>query len=150
MKKVIVIFGSLLGKTKRISVLVGHTLKQGGFDVKVKDVRDVAMTELGNYDLVVLGCSTWYDGMLQFDFRPFHKEMMKTDYAGQNFAVFGVGGHKYPHFCLVADILEKTALFAKASILVPTLRLDIDHDEPADKLDKEILDWCNKITSALQ
>jgi flavodoxin len=145
--KILVVFGSLLGKTKRIAVLIGHQLKQQGFEVKVKDVRDTNINEIEYFDIVVLGSSTWDDGMLQFDFRPFHAALMKHDNTGKTFAVFGVGGHKYPHYCLAADILEKTVTISKGKLIVPTLRLDIDHDEPADKLDGDVLEWTSQIAA---
>lgn len=143
--KILIVFGSLLGKTKRIAVLIGHQLKHKGFDVKVKDVRDTNINELEYFDIIILGASTWDDGMLQFDFRPFHASILENDNKGKIFAVFGVGGHKYPHFCVAADLIEKAVILSKGKLAVPTLRLDIDHDEPADKMDNEVLDWTEQI-----
>lgn len=147
--KILLVFGSLLGKTKRLSVLLGQNLKKQGLDIKVKDVRNTHITELNDFDLVILGCSTWDDGMLQFDFRPFHVELMKAKLQSKQFAIFAVGGHRYPHFCFAADILEKTVVMIKGELLVPTLRLDIDHDEPADKMDKEALEWVDSIAKKI-
>jgi len=144
--KVLLVFGSLLGKTKRISILMGHLLKRKGIDITVKDVQSTRVEELSQYTIVILGCSTWDDGMLQFDFRPFNDALIKTtDLKSHPFAIFGVGGKKYPHFCASVDILEATIKRIGGTQVIPSLRLDIDHDEPADKSDQEIISWIDTL-----
>jgi flavodoxin I len=146
--RILIVFGSLLGKTKRLSILAGHILKDNGHDVVVKDVRSTTVQELNSYDLVIMGCSTWDDGQLQFDFRPFHSELLKNKFSGKNFAVFGVGSHKYPHPYYAADILEDAVKTIEGKLLVDTIKLDMDHDDPEDKVDKDIFNWIDNISKS--
>ncbi len=147
---ILIVFGSLLGKTKRTSILIGQTIKDNGFNVKVKDVTMTTIAELKDYDLVIFGSSTWDDGQLQFDFRPFNEALMKSRFAHRNYAIFALGGHRYPHFCTAATILEETVSKIEGNLLVPSLRLDFDHDEPMDKCDKQILEWTSQLITALR
>jgi len=143
--KILIVFGSLLGKTKRLAVLAGTELRKKGFDVKVKDVVDTNINELEYFDLVIFGCSTWDDGMLQFDFREFFKVLVHSQFTDKNFAVFGLGSHKYPHFCTAPDIIAGAISAAKGKLIVENLKLDLDHDEPIDKCDNELVEWIHKI-----
>jgi flavodoxin len=145
--KILIIFGSLLGKTKRLAVLAGTELKKKGFTVTVEDVIDAQIYELKNHDLIILACSTWDDGILQYDFRAFNDKLLKANLKGIKFAVIGLGGHKYKHFCASVDILENTVTTAKGELSVPSLRLDLDHDEPIDKCDNELLAWLSTIST---
>lgn len=148
--KILVIFGSLLGKTKRIAVLIGKELQKAGFqEVKVKDVRDTDLNEIKDFDLVIMGCSTWDDGALQFDFREFHKKLMRAKFPGQKFAVFGLGGHKYPHFCTAPDILAGAIRMSGGTLVTENLKLDLDHDEAIDKCDKEAINWTKSLVERI-
>lgn len=147
--KILIIFGSLLGKTKRIAVLIGKELQKTGFEVKVKDVIDSSVEEMKGNDLVILGCSTWDDGALQYDFREFHKKFMRSKIPGQKYAVFGLGGHKYPHFCTAPDILAAAARMSGGTVIIDNLKLDLDHDEPQDKCDKEVIAWTREISKSI-
>jgi flavodoxin I len=148
--KTLLVFGSLLGKTKRLSILIGHLLRQSNIDITVKAVQNTRVSELNKYDVVILGCSTWDDGMLQFDFREFNDELVLQDFPDKKFCVFGVGGKKYPHFCASVDILESSVKRVHGSSMIPSLRLDIDHDEPADKMDKEVIAWTAQLTQLIE
>jgi flavodoxin I len=143
--KILVVFGSLLGKTKRKAVLIGHYLQKQGHEVVVKDARTSKAAEVEFFDLVILGSSTWDDGMLQFDFRPFNAELAASKYIGKNFAIFVLGSNNYPHPFAAAGILEKTVQTIGGKLIVETLKLEIDHDEAETKMDKEGLEWAEKI-----
>lgn len=147
--KILIVFGSLLGKTKRLAVLAGTELRKKGYDIKVKDVLDTSINELEYFDLVIFGCSTWDDGMLQIDFREFDKQLMKQSFSGKKFAIFGLGGHKYPHFCTAPDIIASSVKMAKGKQIVENLKLDLDHDEPIDKCDAQLIEWIGKIEEKL-
>lgn len=148
--KILIVFGSLLGKTKRIAILIGHLLKESGFNVKVKDVKDTNVAELNDYDVIILGSSTWDDGMLQFDFRSFNNELNENQLNGKNFAIFALGGKRYIHFCTAANILEGTVKRVKGDLLLQSLRLDLDHDEPSDKRDNDVITWVKNLTQILE
>ena len=58
-------------------------LREGGAEVSLKNVTDVSVGELADYDVVVLGSSTWYEGELQDDFVPFYDKMDDLSLAGE-------------------------------------------------------------------
>jgi flavodoxin I len=148
--KTLIVFGSLLGKTKRIAGFIGDLLSQQGLIVDVKDVRDVSIDEINNYSLVLFGCSTWDDGVLQFDFRPFHKQLLETDFPGKKFGVFVLGSHKYPHPFGAANILDEAVNSIKGELVIDTLKLDIDHDESETSRDEEIVLWVANLITAIK
>ncbi len=145
---ILIVFGSLLGKTKRLSVLAGIQLQDYGFNVKVKDVCSTTISELEYHDLVILACSTWDDGMLQFDFREFNTQLMHSKFTSKNFAVIGVGGRKYIHFCTAADILASSIKLAGGHLVIPQLKLDLDHDEEIDKVDNQLIEWVKTLAQS--
>jgi flavodoxin I len=147
--KALIVYGSLLGKTARIADLIGEALQENNIDTTVKDVRETNVFELSGYQLVILASSTWDDGQLQFDFRPFDLNVRKNNFSGKNFAIFVLGSHKYPHPFGAATILEETVKLIQGNLIIPTLTLDIDHDEPEDKLDEEALFWAGKVVESI-
>jgi flavodoxin I len=143
---ILIVFGSLLGKTMRLAVLLGTELKKNGFkNVVVKDVRDTDISEIKKYDLVIFGCSTWDDGMLQVDFREFNNSLIKSKLSSKKFAVFGVGSRNYVHYCTAADIISSSIKLAGGYLILEPLKLDLDHDEEIDKCDQEIVHWGQEI-----
>ncbi len=36
------------------------------------------------------------------------------------------------------------------NFIIPSLRLDIDHDEPADKMDKEVIVWTSQLSQLIE
>jgi flavodoxin I len=148
--KILVVFGSLLGRTKRTALLIGKLLQDNGHEVVVKDVRNVEPEEFNDYELILLGSSTWDDGMLQYDFRMFFNKLVKYKFPDKKFIAFGLGGHKYPHFCTAVDTLESAIKIVEGNKIFPSLRLDFDHDQPMNKCDNEIINWTNELIIALK
>ena len=143
--KVLIIYGSLLGKTERIAKLIEEQLSSKNITTTVKSVINTEIQDLADHDIVILGCSTWDDGMLQYDFRKFNKDLQNMDFTNHKFSIFALGGHKYVHFCAAADILEETVKNVNGILIMNTLKLDIDHDESPDKKDKEVINWANEL-----
>ncbi len=89
MKKIGVFYGSATGTTvnvaKRIAMMLG---------IEDKDVHDVANTapsDVGSYDVLVLGTSTWGDGELEDDWFDFLAGLEELDLSGKDVALFGCG-----------------------------------------------------------
>jgi flavodoxin I len=155
MTKAIVIYGSTTGNTESLSESVVKGLRKGGIDVMLKNVTEANVSELANYDLIVLGCSTWGTEpdqkdveMLQPDFQDFYSEMNKISLKGKKAAVFGSGDKEsYPDsFCRAVDILENKLKERGAQIVIEGLRVDGDI-EPA-MVDAEY--WGLKIAESPQ
>ena len=63
MEKVLIIYYSRTGNTKRMAELIGEGVKMEGGEALVKDVKDVAVDELLKYDAIVIGSPTYYGTM---------------------------------------------------------------------------------------
>jgi len=137
MKKAIVIYGSTTGNTKSLSKYVEKGLKASGADVVVKNVAESNPEELKDYDVIILGCSTWGDGELQDDFIPFEEKMSKIKLDGKKGAVFGCGDSMYPQFCKAVDILEERLKSCGVETIMDSLKIDGDIEPKLNKAE----DW---------
>lgn len=63
MAKVIVIYYSRSGHTKRMAELIGAAIKKENVEVAVKEVKDVLVSELLEYQGIVIGSPTYYGTM---------------------------------------------------------------------------------------
>lgn len=150
MTKAIVIYGSTTGNTETLSEGVAKGLKKGGVQVTIKNVIDADVNELADYDLIVLGCSTWYDGELQDDFLNFHEEMQNISLAGKRAAVFGPGDEEgYPDFfCAAVDILEERLKECGAELVAEGLKVDVPFESTSEDLE-DAESWGLKVAESL-
>jgi len=126
MAKVLVVFGSTTGNTERVANSVEKGLKEGGLEVVKKNVVDATVEELKDYDLIILGSSTWGDGELQDDFIDFYEKMKDIDLSGKKAAVFGCGDSNYNQFCKAVDLLEDRLKECGAEIVSESFKVDGD------------------------
>jgi NAD(P)H dehydrogenase (quinone) len=63
MAKVLVIYYTRSGNTKKMAELVAEGIKKEGVDVVVKDVKDTGTDELLAYEGIVIGSPTYYGTM---------------------------------------------------------------------------------------
>ena len=63
MAKVLVIYYSQSGNTKKMAESVVEGIKKEAVEVVVKEVKDVAVDELLKYEGIIIGSPTYYGGM---------------------------------------------------------------------------------------
>jgi len=63
MAKILVIYYSRSGNTKKMAELVAAGAQKEGAEVTIKDIKDVATDDLLQYDGVVIGTPTYYGSM---------------------------------------------------------------------------------------
>ncbi len=63
MAKVLIIYYSRSGNTKKMAGSVGEGIEKEGVEVVVKDVKDIKADELLKYDGIVIGSPTYYGTM---------------------------------------------------------------------------------------
>lgn len=89
MKKIGIFYGSATGTTAKIAERIASML---GVEQKdVFDVADTAPSSVGNYELLVLGTSTWGDGEMEDDWFDFIAALEEMDLRGKKIALFGCG-----------------------------------------------------------
>ena len=134
MAKVIVIYASETGNTESVAKQIAAGLKDENIDVTLKNITDADVEDLSDYDLILLGSSTWGDEEkeLQADMVDFYEELESLDLTDIPAAAFGCGDSSYTHFCGAVDLLEDRLEQIGARLLVEGLRVDDQDDEEID------------------
>ncbi len=89
MKKIGIFYGTTTGTTKDIAEMIGSEL-----NVAENDIHDVATTSpstVGDYEVLLIGASTWGDGDLQADMATWLDGVGALDLRGKEVAIFGCG-----------------------------------------------------------
>jgi len=144
MARAIVIYGSETGNTETVAEDIAAGLKDEKLDVTIKNVTGASVEELSDYDLILLGSSTWGDEEkeLQADMVDFYEELEGLDLSGKPAAAFGCGDSDYTHFCGAVDLLEERLEEVGAHLLDEGLRVDDQDDEEVD-----VRAWASQIAS---
>ncbi|MCD5407441.1 MAG: flavodoxin [Desulfotomaculum sp.] len=144
MGKAILIYGSTTGNTEQVADVVSKGLSSASWDVTVKNVAEVDMGEIADYELVVLGCPTWGDGELEESFIEFHANMDEATFKDKKVAVFGPGDSElYPDtFCVAVTMLESKLNECGAKLVAEGLMIDGDVGAAADEAES----WAADIT----
>ena len=103
MSKIAVFYGSTTGTCETLAGVIAGKL---GTDA-VFSAADLDDAKIAEYDLLVLGTSTWGDGELQDDWYDAVEVLKNADLSGKKVALFGCGDSaSYPDtFCGAMGIL---------------------------------------------
>ncbi len=115
MSKIGLFFGTDTGNTETVSETIVEKINElAGEDiVDLNEIFEKTASDIEEYDLLILGQPTWYDGELQGDWEEFLPEIKKADLKGKKIALFGLGDqYGYAsYFCdalgVYADIIEE-------------------------------------------
>lgn len=89
MKKTAIFFGSSSGITEDIAGRIADKL---GIDSSaIYNVTNAKAAEAANYEVLLLGSSTWGIGDLQDDWEGFLPQLKQVDLSGKRIALFGTG-----------------------------------------------------------
>lgn len=144
MPSILIVYGSTTGNTEMAAEQIMNNLSD--HSPELQDVADTDPEDLQEYDILILGSSTWDDGLLQQDFRDF-VDGLDVDLNGKKLAIFGLGDTNYPDFCEAAGILEQTFTGMGGTTMVETLRIDGFPDESDNEA--KIDAWSKKIAEQL-
>ena len=98
MKKIGIFYGSTTGNTAKIARRIGNLLSVPDNDIH--DIANVGPASVGEYDVLLLGTSTWGSGELQSDWFDFADGMQALALQGKTIALFGTGNEKMKNtFC---------------------------------------------------
>jgi flavodoxin I len=89
MEKTALFYGSETGVTDDITTDFISLWKQDPLDVM--EIGDATVTDFKQYDQLILGLSTWYDGDLQSDWEDFFDDFKSIDFTDKTVAIFGLG-----------------------------------------------------------
>ena len=116
MSKIGIFYGSSTGNTESIAKQLGKTLQVDNaniFDIGKKG----SMAKLAEYDVLLLGSSTWGDGDVEDEWEL--DDLESLDLSGKKVAVFGTGDSvSYSDsFCDALGLLADAAQKASAEII---------------------------------
>ena len=169
MKKIGIFYGSTTGVTKKIAEKIGAKLKVNPNDIH--DICRVGPAAVGEYDILLLGSSTWGRGDLQEDWLDFGNGMQALDLSDKTIALFGCGNEKMAKtFCNAVGKLNEIAKTTGAKIIgqfnaegfnfkeseaaipdMPLMKgLVIDEVNHSNMTDSRIDAWCKLISEEIQ
>lgn len=106
MKKFGIFYGSSTGSTAEVAQRIAKAV---GAEAEVYDVASADAADAANYEVLLLGCSTWGIGELQDDFDGFLPKLANQDLSGKAVALFGCGdADSYPDsFCEALALIKE-------------------------------------------
>ncbi|PID86036.1 MAG: flavodoxin FldA [Chloroflexi bacterium] len=110
MAKIGLFYGSSTDNTATVADIMKEFFDQSVPDtVEVFDIGTVEVSNLLNYDRLIIGCPTWNVGELQDDWDIAFEDLDDLDFSGKKIAVFGVGDqYGYAeNYCDAIGILGK-------------------------------------------
>lgn len=168
MKRIGIFYGSSTGTTAKVARKIGELLNVSPNDIF--DVDGTAPSRLGEYEVILLGSSTWGKGELQNDWFDFSKALDALNLEGKTIAVFGCGNEKMAKtFCNavgeIFDIAEKTGArmignynsegydFAESRAKIDDTGLMkglvLDQGNKPALTDKRLKDWTSELLTAI-
>lgn len=167
MMKTAIVYSFKTTRTRAVAEAIAVGVS--GLKPEMIDVDHVHPELLFNYDLIVAGVPTWFDGELPFYWDEWMPELETLDLTGKKVAVFGLGDQlKYPeNFAdavgIFADFAEKrgATIVGKTSIdgfsfnsskavrENEFLGLVLDDDNQSDLTANRIENWCSSLVEKL-
>lgn len=108
MKKIGIFYGSTTDSTRNLATVIANILNVNEADLH--DVADAEPKSVLDYDVLLIGCSTWGYGDLQDDMEFFLPKLTVLDLKGKEVGLFGCGdASSFPDtFCnALAEIKEE-------------------------------------------
>ena len=140
MKKIGIFYGSSTGSTKSVAEIIGKKL--GVEASSIISVDKAKGAQLLDYDVLLLGSSTWGIGDLQDDWESFISELEKQNLAGKEVGVFGTGDSSSyaDSFCDAIATIAEAAENAGAKIVGNNVdSSDYSYDESRAETDGKFI-----------
>lgn len=126
--QVLIAYATYSSGTQTVSELLEKYLKEKGWEICRKNIRDITPEMLSNYELVLFGSPSWLnnkkDGQPHEFFLQFMASMQGKSFSGSQFAVFGLGDTAYPNFCGAVHELEEFIKTLGGNLITESLRID--------------------------
>lgn len=169
MKKYGIFYGSSTGTTKKVAEMIGNLL--GVAEEDIMNVATVAPSKVADYEVLLLGTSTWGRGELQDDWYNYIAGLEEMDLAGKKIALFGCGDEKMKNtFCngvgeLYDRLGKSRATFvapydtigyvfnkskAKPEDALEAVGLLIDESNHADLTEKRVKGWTDLLKRSVE
>lgn len=145
---ILIVYATYSSGTLTASELIRDTLNESGHTAILKNVATVEPDEFNDHDLVILGSPSWMidhkDGQPHHLYFDLFKKAAGKQFAGKNFAVFGLGDTTFAHFCGAVDHLEDFVEDIQGTLTTPSLRIDSYYFDQ-EKNEAELKLWLNQV-----
>ncbi len=148
MSKIGIFFGSSTGTTEEVAQQIAK--KIGVDNTDIHDVANASAEDMLNYDLLLLGSSTWGSGDLQDDWEDFLPKTAELNLSGKKIAFFGCGdsSNNSDTFCNSLATIKEEIRKTGAQFIGKTSPEGYNYDETRcleeDKLIGLLLDEVNE------
>jgi len=147
MPSVLIIYSSTAGNTELVTDKVAEVLTQKKHKVAAQRAENTKESDLKNYKYIILGSSTYNQGLLQ-------EHMLKFMYylkslKGKKCAVIGLGDPKYNIEYVVesAKLLEKGVKEKGGELILEPLRIV---KSPVPHLNASVKNWALKLSKLIK
>lgn len=89
MQKIGLFYASSTGNTEDVANLIKEKMTQN--EVELHNIADAVDNAMENYDLIIIGCSTWGEGDLQDDWEDYIGNLDAISFSEKTVAIFGLG-----------------------------------------------------------
>lgn len=148
--KIAIIYASNSGSTYLAADLVGQKLKRK-HNVVLKKASETTPDDLQQFDLVILGSSTWYvdnkEGMPQEYMLSLLKQMETFKKFPEKYAVFGCGSSSFTVFCGAVDYIDEY-LKTHSHQVFPSLKVDNYYFDIV-RNNKQIVKWSEELLKTI-
>lgn len=165
--------GLFYGSTTCYTEIAAEKIREfiGDDIVELHDIKDTPLSQTANYDILMLGISTWDFGELQEDWENHWGDIADLDLTGKTIALFGMGDQNgYAEWFQDAlgmlhdvigsenisrigfwpntgyDFIASKALTADKTQFVG---LALDEDCQYELSDERIADWCTQVLTEI-
>lgn len=142
-QKTIVLFATQSGNAKKVATKLNDKIASIGGDVELKNVSELKLKNLSNYNNIFVVASTYGEGVPPDTALGFHKDIQskkapKLD--GINFSVLALGDSSYEKFCQTGKDFD--AFFEKlgGNRVHDVVECDVDFDDDANN-------WIESVSS---
>jgi flavodoxin I len=143
MSKIGLFYGSDTGNTEGVAHQIQDIL--GEDVITLHDIYETDAAQFADYDKIIIGLSTWYDGQLQSDWDDFFESFKEIDFNGKTVAFFGLGdsiGYA-EYFCDGIGILAEVVKANGGNIVGDWPTEGYEHTESkADRGDGNFIGLC--------
>ena len=126
-------------------------LTENKYEVVLQLASEVTPEEIKSYEYIVLASPSWddhgRDGMPHEDFLRL-QERVGDAFTGKHIAMLGLGDNTYAHFCGCVDYIEGWMSDTKATLIMPSLRVDNFYFD-TDGNTKKVKEWAEELVKHL-
>ncbi|PIE03886.1 MAG: flavodoxin FldA [Acidobacteria bacterium] len=131
-------YGTETGNTESVAERIAE---QFGSGVDIHNVADCSKSDVEQYDNIIMGIPTWYDGEITGDWEDFFPNLDDIDFSGKKVALFGLGDQEgYAEYFLDAmGTLFDKLVEQGAEIVGQTSTDGYDYDESKAERDGQFV-----------